>query len=90
MTIAIPYVTEKTLSLSEKGWFAMTAPKTASKVDVKNYVKAQYGITAESIRSSVRKGEVRRKGKHTFTTGITKLFYVKLPEGKKLPGFEIK
>jgi len=90
MTIAIPYITEKTLSLSEKGWFAVTAPHTATKVDVENYIKSQYSINVESVRSSVRKGETRRRGKHTFTTGITKIFYVKLPEGKRLPGFEIK
>ncbi len=90
MRIIVPLMSEKTMSLVDKGWFCFTAPLNYTKNIVDHMIRKEYKVTPLEIASIITKPEKRRRGKHFFVTRQTKKFMVKLPKGTKIPGFEAK
>jgi len=74
-TIIRSIVTEKTSKAQEKGHYTFLISKTATKVDVKNAVKAMFGVEVEKVTTSISPTKSRLiKGKYEF---------VKRPKFKK-------
>ena len=88
----IPVVSEKSYALSHNGIYVFNIPLTASKLDVKRAVAAQYGVEVVNVTSNVTKGKVMRtfRKKGAWTTGTrsdSKKAYVRLAQGQTLPIF---
>lgn len=90
MKLIKPLMSEKTMSLAEKGWFSFTAPLNYTKNIVGLIIREEYKVTPLEISSIITKPEKRRRGKNNFMTRQTKKFMVKLPKGTKIPGYEAK
>lgn len=60
-----PLVTEKVSALNEKGKYGFIVAIDANKVEIKNAVEKQYGVTVEKVNTSRVMG--KRKSRYTKT-----------------------
>lgn len=89
MTHLKPLITEKTLKLSESGWFSFVVPLHTTKDEIYRAVDRFYKMTPLKINSTSKKPLSRKRGKHSFSTKGYKVVRVNMPKDKKIPGFEI-
>lgn len=89
MTTLRPLITEKTLKLSESGWFSFIVPLHTTKDDIYSAVDRFYKLTPLKVNSTSKKSLSRKRGKHSFSTKGYKVVRIHLPNDKKIPDFEI-
>lgn len=58
-----PYITEKTLSLTAKGWYTFRVSVKSNKAEIADAVTSMYKVTVVNVRSSFVHGKSRRVGK---------------------------
>ncbi|MES2746361.1 MAG: 50S ribosomal protein L23 [Bdellovibrionota bacterium] len=62
--------------------------KDATKEDVKKAVTAMWNLNATSVRTSIQRGKMKRRGQRYIQTPSFKKAIVSFGEGVKLPIFE--
>ncbi len=88
ITLSTPKISEKSMNLAQKGWFSFTSAPQTTKAEFQKHLEKKYGVHVVKIASTLKSSIVRRRGRHTFKTGSTKTFMVKLQDKEKIPGFE--
>ena len=84
-------ISEKSYSLNEKGLYVLKVATKASKEDIRNALKAVFGVDTVQINTSIVRGRVVRKARGKKTAPIEvklanfKKAYVKLKAGQVLP-----
>lgn len=79
-----PHLSEKSVDLSERSSYVFVVHPKANKIEVKQAIKALYGVTPSSVRIIQTKGKRIRFGKSFGTTRREKKAIVSLPLGKKI------
>ena len=62
-TIVKPLVTEKASAKQADGQYSFIVDKNATKVDVKQAIKAMYDVDVESVRTSILPSKIRLIGR---------------------------
>lgn len=83
-----PIVTEKGMSMSEKGQYVFEVDSKATKPQIKDAVQKMFEVDVKSVRTIRVKGKVKRKfTQKGFQLGKTRSFkkaYVTLAEGQEI------
>lgn len=79
-----PHLSEKAVKMTEKGTYVFEVRVGATAPEVKNAVKAIYGITPIAVRMMNVRSRNVRFGRMQGKTRSSKKALVTLPEGKKL------
>jgi large subunit ribosomal protein L23 len=89
-----PILTEKTNALAENpllNQYTFEVDKKANKVQIKNAVEEQFGVTVNAVNTSIRPGKAKArvvKGRHTKgRTSSIKKAIVTIAEGEYIEGF---
>ncbi len=89
-----PILTEKTNALAENpllNQYTFEVLKSANKIEIKNAVEEQFGVTVNSVNTSIRPGKAKSrvvKGRHTKgRTSSIKKAIVTIAEGEYIDGF---
>ena len=81
-------ITEKSTVIREDGrTLVFEVSRDANKIDIKRAVETLLGSKAESVRTSISHGKVKRQGRYAGRRSDWKKAYVKLRDGEKLPEF---
>jgi large subunit ribosomal protein L23 len=85
-TIIQPITTEKSSQEQARNQYTFIVAKTATKVDIKQAVKALYGVEVEGVRTMILPEKYRMiKFKHKFVKRpVTKKAIVRLKGGKTI------
>jgi large subunit ribosomal protein L23 len=84
-----PIVTEKTSGLMADSVYVFKVLKQATKTQIKNAVKLNFGVDAESVNTTKVRGKVKTLGRSIGRTASWKKAYVKLKEGQKIKELEV-
>lgn len=79
-----PLVTEKGTRLQQQDVYQFAVATGANKIQIKQAVKARYGVMPRKVRVMHRKGKVVRFGRYTGTRKDWKRALVTLPKGKTI------
>jgi large subunit ribosomal protein L23 len=83
-----PIITEKTSGLRAGSVYVFRVLKEATKTQIKNAIKENFGVDVRSINTAKIKGKVRKLGKSIGITSGWKKAYVQLKEGQKIKELE--
>ena len=84
-----PAVSEKSNERrEEQGKYTFEVDKKASKLQIQSAVQKIYDVKVESVRTMIRRGKTKRRGKVVSQSRARKFAIVELAEGQKLPIFE--
>ena len=83
-----PIITEKTTGLRPDSVYVFKVLKEATKTQIKNAIKENFGVDVSSINTAKMKGKVRKLGKGIGITSGWKKAYVQLKEGQKIKELE--
>ncbi|MCC5920033.1 MAG: 50S ribosomal protein L23 [Cyclobacteriaceae bacterium] len=64
-----PLVTEKASALNESGKYGFIVEKKANKIQIKQEVEKKYGVTVESVNTSIIPG--KKKTKYTKSSVVS-------------------
>ena|SRR3990172_5989148 len=86
-----PAITEKSITLAQKGWFTFHVSPKSTKREVAREVSKLYKVTVTGVRTAMRHGKERRTGKKQMKTRNpdTKKALVRLQKGQIIPAFEV-
>lgn len=86
-----PLITEKSLTLANKGWYTFAVEEAVSKAQVAAEVSAAYKVEVINVRTVHMHGKVRRFGRRMSTRRQPdwKKAMVQLKEGQKIDAFEV-
>ncbi len=79
-----PLITEKAAHQSSRGQYAFQVARAATRIQVRNAVKAQYGIVPAAVNIQVVRGKFVRFGRTTGQRQTWKKAIVILPPGKTI------
>lgn len=79
-----PKITEKALKEVSRSVYPFQVARAASKYQIKDAVESIFKVKVSDIKTSVKKGKMRRVGKRMKAKRLpdTKIAYIKLKEGK--------
>ncbi len=78
-----PLVTEKSLSVREKGWYVFSVDEKSKKHQIKDSVEKAFGVKVDRVRTAVIPGKtVKKGGRPTGRKSGFKKAYVRVAEGK--------
>lgn len=80
-TLIRPIFSEKAQNQAAKDAYTFEVAKTATKLEIKKAVEAQFEVKVENIRTQIVKPEVKRQGRFFGKTKAFKKAIVKLREG---------
>ena len=79
-----PLMTEKSTGLrDERNIVAFEVARSATKIDVKRAVEAQFDVRVDEVRIANMHGKNRRQGRYTGRRPDWKKAYVRLAEGEQ-------
>lgn len=79
-----PLMTEKSTELrDERNIVAFEVARSATKIDVKRAVEAQFDVRVDEVRIANMHGKNRRQGRYTGRRPDWKKAYVRLAEGEQ-------
>lgn len=79
-----PLITEKSTELrDERNIVAFEVARSATKIDVKRAVEAQFDVRVAEVRVANMHGKTRRQGRYVGRQPDWKKAYVRLAEGEK-------
>ena len=86
-----PLLTEKSLTLAGRGWYAFVVEADATKEQVAAWVNKLYGVTVTEVRTISMHGKARRVGKQRTEVRKPdwKKAMVRLVKGQKIDAFEV-
>ncbi|MEO0482652.1 MAG: 50S ribosomal protein L23 [Planctomycetota bacterium] len=83
-----PLLTEKsTGQMNEHGQYAFEVDRAATKNDIRDAIEAIYGVNVEQVRTSIRKGRLRRLKYGYVRPAPVKKALVRLKEGQNIELF---
>lgn len=83
-----PLLTEKTTEqMNEHGQYAFEVDRGATKLEIKAAIESAYGVKVERVRTSVRKGKLRRYRYGYVKGSPVKKALVTLAEGQVIELF---
>ncbi len=85
--IRVPSVTEKSVLAREDNKFVFKVAKSATKLEIREAVKALFDVDAVSINTLVVKGKVKRQGRFVGKRADWKKAIVKLKDGQTIEQF---
>jgi large subunit ribosomal protein L23 len=56
-----PIITEKYAKFTEKGRYAFVVDRNANKIEIRNAIEKEYGVTVESVNTYVTAGKSKSK-----------------------------
>lgn len=86
--IKAPLVTEKASHQAHDGKYSFRVDRRATRVEVRDAVKALYGVLPESVNVQVVRGKVVRFGKKSGQRQTWKKAIVTLPKGTSIDVYE--
>jgi len=86
--IVSPLVTEKAATLASQGQYSFVVNSGATRVDVREAVKAMYGVLPSSVNIQRVRGKVVRFGGREGMRSTWKKAIVTLPKGKTIDVYE--
>ncbi len=86
--ISHPLVTEKSAVLASQGTYVFVVSTRANKIQVRNAIKALYGIIPVSVNIQNVRGKAVRFGRHKGQRNSWKKALVTLPKGKSIDVYE--
>jgi len=91
-TIIGPITTEKSTMMSDKGKYVFKIRRDATKIDVKNAIKAIYGVETQKVTVTYIRPKTRlAKGKHLYEKRkLAKKATVTIKGGKNIDITKIK
>lgn len=89
--VSRPMVTEKTMTLAQKGWFTFAVALSGSKHQIAREVEKLYTVNVVDVRTAIRPGKARRRGRKQMVSrsSNTKKAMVQLKSGQTIPAFEV-
>ncbi len=86
-----PIITEKSLTMAQKGWYTFAVGELDRKEDISKRVNAAFKVDVVSIRTIKMHGKVRRygRGMRTVRHEDWKKALVQLKKGQKIDVFEV-
>lgn len=90
--IGKPLVTEKTMSLTEQGWYSFKVNMDATKGKIEEFVKGSFGVDVIDVKTLIMPGKAKRVGRtNRYTkTPKWKKAVVRIKEGQKIDIFDQK
>jgi len=85
-----PYITEKSVRLTENGKFTLEVDYNSTKGEIASLVKRFYKVKPVSIKILKTKYLTSVKNRKAFLDRGVKKAIVELEEGKKIPGFDFE
>lgn len=91
-TIIQPVMTEKSSTAQSKGQYTFLVEKTATKIDIKQAIKALYGADVETVRTMIAPKKIRMlRGKHPWVKRpVMKKAVVTIKGGKTIDPNKLK
>ena len=91
MIIKRPIITEKSMTLANRGWFSFEVNHDANKSEIAKEIDRIYQVNTISVRTIHVKGKKRRAGKKMkeVTRSDWKKALVQLKKGQRIPVFEV-
>lgn len=83
-----PIVTEKSTILSEQGVYSFVVDIAATKPEIEKAVEKAFEVKVASVRTTICRDRVRRKGNSLSNKRYWKKAMVKLQPGQKISLFE--
>jgi len=87
-TLIRPIVTEKSAGCADQGTYVFEVGMNANKYQIKQAIQGYYGVSVESVRTSIVRGKIKRFGRFQGKRSNWKKAYITLAEGQSLPIFE--
>jgi len=86
-----PLITEKSMTLAQRGWYTFAVTKTARKEAIAKAINRLYAVTVVDVRTVKKVGKVHRAGKKMIAIKKSdwKKAMVKLAKGQRIPVFEV-
>jgi len=82
-----PVLTEKSTEAMSEGTYTFEVDRRATKTEIKRAIEELYGVSVERVRTSVKKGDMRRLRYGWVVGGDTKKAMVRLAEGQMIELF---
>lgn len=82
--ISKPLITEKATILAETGTYVFFVDTSANKIEIKQAIRAVYGVTPKAIRIANQQGKVVRFGRYKGQRMDRKKAYVTLKKGDSI------
>lgn len=83
-TVLKPHVSEKAALAEQRGTYTFLVDMNATKVDIKQAVKAQYGVTPKKVRIVINEGKRLRRGRTMGKRSDFKKAMVTLSAGQSI------
>ncbi len=86
-----PLITEKSMTLAQRGWYTFAVTKTARKEMIAKAISRLYNVQVRDVRTIKKVGKVHRAGKKMIRVQKPdwKKAMVKLAKGQRIPVFEV-
>ncbi len=80
-----PVLTEKSTAETERSnTYRFEVATKANRIEISKAVEHVFNVEVETVRTMVRIGKVRRRGRHVYQTSDRKIAVVQLKEGQKI------
>ncbi|MFZ5535720.1 MAG: uL23 family ribosomal protein [Patescibacteria group bacterium] len=91
MKLIRPIITEKSMTLAQKGWYSFMLPAGSRKEGIAREINDLYNVTVREIRTIRRKGKMQRTGRKAVPKQRPdwKKAMVRLAKGQKIAIFDI-
>ncbi len=84
-----PHLSEKATDQREKaGFYTFIVDRKAGKKDIANAIEKIYEVKVKTIKTQIRRGKVKKKGRVLTEPKARKFAMIQLKDGQKLPLFE--
>lgn len=86
-----PLITEKSMTLAQRGWYTFAVGKFERKESISKEINTLYSVTVKDIRTMNKIGKKHRSGKKMIMTQKQdwKKAMVRLAKGQRIPVFEV-
>ncbi len=84
-----PHLSEKATDLRENaGFYTFVVDRNAGKKDIAEAIEKIYEVKVKTIKTQIRRGKVKRKGRLLTDPKARKFAMIQLKDGQKLPLFD--
>lgn len=80
-----PVLTEKSTAETERSnTYRFEVASTSNRIEIGRAVEHVFSVEVEKVRTLIRGGKARRRGRHSYRTPSRKIAVVQLKEGQKI------
>jgi len=80
----VPIVSEKSSRLQPMGQYSFEVARGVSKIEVKKFIEASYGVRVIGVNSVHLPGKIVRRGRSSGRTSVRRHIIVRLAKGQSL------